>query len=130
LRWPKRRLQPATSPPPKRLLPADELNKPEVAALQSRLFFEGQLAGAPDATKLEARLAADPGDHQALLQLALRRVIEQDYDTGVDLLLKLMQRDCSFGDDAARLGLLKVFEMLEDDPRVGAYRRRMAALLH
>ena len=111
-------------------LPADERNKPEVAALQSRLFFEGQLAEAPDATELETRLAADPGDHQSLLQLALRKVIEQDYETGMDLLLQLMQRDRSFGDDAARHSLLKVFEMLGDDPRVSAYRRRMATLLH
>ncbi len=111
-------------------LPANEQDKPEVATLRSHLYFEGQVAGAPAATELEARLAADPGDTQALYQLALRKVIEQDYETAMELLLQLMQKDRSFGDDAGRRVLLKVFELLGDDPRVGGYRRRMAGLLH
>lgn len=111
-------------------LPANEQEKPEVATLRSHLYFEGQVAGAPAATELDARLAADPGDTQALYQLALRKVIEQDYETAMALLLQLMQKDRSFGDDAGRRVLLKVFELLGDDPRVGGYRRRMAGLLH
>jgi len=111
-------------------LPADERDKPEFTALRSQLFFEGQLADAPDATELEAKLAADPGDHEALFHLALRKVVDEDYETAMDLLLKLMQKDRSYGDDAGRLGLLKVFELLGDDPRVNQYRRRMASLLH
>ena len=111
-------------------LPADERDKPDVATLRSQLFFEGQVAEAPAATELEARLAADPGDHQALLHLALRKVVDQDYETAVELLLELMRQDRSFGDDAGRRGLLKVFELLGDDSRVSQYRRRMASLLH
>ncbi len=111
-------------------LPADEQDKPEVAALQTRLYFEGQVAGAPTAGELENRLAADPDDHEARHQLALRKAAEKDYDTAMDLLLELMQNDRGFGDDAGRRGLLKVFELLGDDPRVGEYRRRMASLLH
>ena len=111
-------------------LPADEQDKPEVAALRSQLFFEGQVAGAPVATELEARLAADPGDHEALFQLALRKVLDQDYERAMELLLRLMQKDRSFGEDAGRRGLLKVFELLGDDPLVSRYRSRMASLLH
>ena len=111
-------------------LPADEQGKPEVAALRSHLFFEGQVADAPEATELEARLAADPGDHEALHQLALRKVVGRDYEAAMDLLLELMRQDRGFGDDAGRRGLLKVFELLGDDPRVSQYRRRMASLLH
>ena len=111
-------------------LPVDERDKPEVAALRGRLFFEGQVAGAPATDELEAKLGADPHDAQSLFQLALRKVVEQDYETAMDLFLKLMQQDRSFGDDAGRRGLLQVFELLGDDPRVGLYRRRMASLLH
>ena len=111
-------------------LPANEQDKPEVTILRSHLYFEDQVAGAPAATELEARLAADPGDTQALYQLALRKVIEQDYEAAMELLLQLMQKDRSFGDDAGRRVLLKVFEVLGDDPGVGGYRRRMAGLLH
>ncbi len=111
-------------------LPADEREKPEVATLRSHLFFEGQAAVAPDSSELESRIAADSDDHEALHQLALRKVVERDYETAMELLLQLMQRDRSFGDDAGRRGLLKVFELLGDDPRVGQFRRRMASLLH
>jgi len=111
-------------------LPPDERDKPEAASLRSHLFFEGQIAGAPATRELEAKLDADPDDHEARFQLALRKVVERDYDTAMELLLQLMQKDRSFGDDAGRNGLLKVFELLGDDPRVGQYRRRMASLLH
>ena len=111
-------------------LPASEKDKPEAAALRSYLFFEGELAGAPTAAELESRLAADPDDHEAMHLLALRRVVGGDYDGAVELLLQLMKKDRGFGDDAARNTLLKVFELLGDDPRVGQYRRRMASLLY
>ena len=111
-------------------LPMNEQAKPEVAALRSHLYFEGQLAGAPPAAELEARLAADPGDSEARFRLALHKVVEQDYDTAIELLLELMKKDRGFGDDAGRSTLLKVFDLLGDDPRVGQYRRRMASLLY
>ena len=88
------------------------------------------MAGTPAATELEARLAVDPDDPGALYQLALHKVVDQDYETAMELLLQLMQKDRSFGDDAGRNGLLKVFELLEDDPRVSRYRSRMASLLY
>ena len=111
-------------------LPADEQLRSEVEMLRSRLFFEGQVAAAPGMSELEARVSADPADHEALFQLALRKVVDQDYESAMELLLQLMQQDRGFGDDAARRGLLKVFDLLGDDPRVNQYRRRMAGLLH
>lgn len=111
-------------------LPANERDKPEVAAVRNHLYFEGQLAGAPPTPELEASLAADPEDHEALFQLASRKFVEKDYDTAMELLLQLMQKDRGFGDDAGREGLLKVFELLGDDPRVSRYRSRMANLLY
>ena len=111
-------------------LPVDEQANPEVVSLRNHLFFEVQVAEAPGATELEARLAADPDDAEALFQLALHKVVAKNYVAAMDLLLQLMQKDRSYADDAGRRGLLKVFELLGDDPRVGEYRRRMATLLH
>ena len=111
-------------------LPANEQSKPEVTALRSHLYFEGRVADAPAAPELESRLANDPDDHEARFQLALRKVVEQDYDTAMELLLELIKKDRSFGDDAGRNTLLKVFELLGDDPRIGQYRRRMATMLY
>ena len=111
-------------------LPATERDKPEAASLRSRLFFEGQVADAPTANELQARIADDQGDLEALYQLALRMVVDQDYDKGMELLLEVMRQDRNFGGGDARVGLLRVFELLGDDARVGDYRRRMASLLH
>lgn len=111
-------------------LPPDVRDQPEAASLRSHLFFEGRVAGAPAATELEAKLAADPDDPETLYQLALRRVVERDYDRAMELLLELMKKNRGYGDDAGRLTLLKVFELLGDDPRVSRYRSRMASLLY
>ncbi len=111
-------------------LPPDEREGPEFAALNSRLFFAGQVSGAPESSELEARLAANPDDHEALHQLALRKTVEGDYDAAMELLLELMRKNRDYGDDAARRSLLNVFELLGEDARVNRYRRRMASLLH
>ena len=111
-------------------LPPDEKDKPEATALRSQLFFAGQVADAPAAPELEAKLGSDPDDLEALHQLALRKVVDRDYSAAMELLLTLMQKDRAFKDDAGREGLVKVFELLGDDPRVGQYRRRMANLLY
>ena len=111
------------------LTPAEQ-DKPEVSALRSHLYFATEIAEAPDVTALENRLEADDDDNEARLQLAMRKVVSQDYDTAMELLLELMQKDRSFGDDAGRNTLVKVFDLLGDDPRVSTYRRRMASLLY
>jgi putative thioredoxin len=98
--------------------------------LRGHLYFEAQVAGIPAAAELEARLAADPGDSEALYQLALQNVVGQHYDQAIEFLLDLMRKDRAFGDDGARQTLLKVFELLGNDPRVNQYRRRMASLLY
>lgn len=111
-------------------LPPDQRDAPEAAALRSHLFFERKVAGVPDADELAARLASDPADSETRFQLALRKTVERDYDAALELFLQLMQKDRSYGDDAGRLGLLQVFELLGDDPRVNQYRRRMTSLLY
>ena len=84
----------------------------------------------PEAAELEARLTNDADDSEARLQLALRKVVSRDYDAAMELLLELMKKDRAYGDDAGRNNLLKIFDLLGDDPRVGQYRRRMASLLY
>ena len=111
-------------------LPASERDDPEVVELRSHLYFASQVAEAPAAADLETRLKADPADHEARFQLALRNVVDRNYETAMELLLQLMQQDRGFKDDAGRKGLLKVFDLLGDDPLVKTYRRRMASLLH
>lgn len=111
-------------------LPPEVRDQAEVAALRNRLYFAAQVSDAPNAAELEARIADNAADHEALLQLAFRKAIDADYESAMELLLRLMQSDRTFGDDAGRRGLLKIFEVLGDDPLVSRYRSRMASLLY
>ena len=111
-------------------LPPDEQKEPEIARLRGQLFFNrvAASAGPPETTR--QRLASSPDDSEARYQLAAHQVIANDMEGAVDNLLQLMQRDRKFGDDAARLALLRLFDLLGDDPAIARYRARMFAQLH
>lgn len=111
-------------------LPADEQDDPEVQALRGSLHFSGMLAGAPDSATLNERLRADENDHQARLQMAAHLVMARHYEHALELLLDLMRRDRTYGDDAARKTMLKIFDLLGDDPMAARYRGKMFNLLH
>lgn len=109
-------------------LPLDERGKPEVAALLARLQFSSEAQNLPDGATLEK--ASENGDLKSLYQLAVRKISEGNYDTAMDNLLTIMQKDRKFEDDIGRKTLLKVFDMLGDDPLVETYRRKMFNFLY
>lgn len=111
-------------------LPEEVQQTPEVVALRGHMEFESQAANAPDVASLEQRLAANPDDSEARYQLALHKINAQDYEAALDLLLELMRRDRAYEDDAARKTMVKVFDLLGDDPMAARYRSRMFTLLH
>ena len=79
---------------------------------------------------LDQRLRTNPNDSDARYRLAACQVVGNDIGDALDNLLLVMQRDRKYGDDAARLALLQIFDMLGDDPAVTRYRARMFNLLH
>ena len=85
---------------------------------------------ASESAELQRRLQTGSADSESIYQLAAHQVMNGEYENALEQLLALMQKDRAYGDDAARNGLLKVFELLGNDPRVGQYRRRMASMLH
>lgn len=112
-------------------LPLELANDPEVVALRGRLLFATALAGAPAASTLEQRLAADPKDSEARYQLAAHRVVAGDYESALDLLLELLRRDRAYGEDAGRKGLVAVFDLLGGSGElVSRYRARMMTALY
>lgn len=111
-------------------LAADEQDKPEIKQLRGQLFFDRIALAAAEPDNLKQRLTASPGDSDARYQLAAHQVMANDIEAAMENLLQLMQKDRKFGDDAARLALLKLFDMLGDDPAVTRYRARMFTLLH
>jgi putative thioredoxin len=83
-----------------------------------------QLAG------LEARLAADPQDHEARYDLATALNAMDRRDDAADALLEILRAQRGWNDGAARLQLLKFFEAWGlDDPTTMAARRKLSALL-
>ncbi len=112
-------------------LPDEEKNKPEVSAMLARLQFDRSSADTPAPEILEERLKANPSDSEALHQLASHKIMQNDLEGALELLLNLMQKDREYGDDAARKDMLRIFEMLGGQGElVKRYRKRMFNLLH
>ena len=112
------------------VLPANEALRPEVVMLSSQMHFAKQAPRADEIDALQARLQADPKDSEARFKLAIAQVMQNDFAGAIDALLMLMMKDRSYGEDAARQTLLKLFDMLGDDPMVAQARRRMFNLMH
>jgi putative thioredoxin len=109
-------------------LPDDLAIKPEVSRARAAL----EVASAPkaDTAGLEARLSANPDDHEARLELANARMAEGDRDAASDALLEIIRRDREWNDGAARQRFLQLLEAQGlEDPWSSAQRRRLSALL-
>jgi putative thioredoxin len=111
-------------------LPPDEQEQPDIRQLRAMLFFAAIAADAAPEPSLISRLEADPDDSAARYALAANQINNHDAENALENLLLVMQKDRKFGDDAARAALLKIFDMLSDDPAVTRYRARMFNLLH
>ena len=83
-----------------------------------------------DTAALEARIAADPDDHAARLDLANARFAAGDRDGAADALFDSIARDPAADGGAARARLLQLLEAAGfEDPWGRAQRRRLSALL-
>ena len=111
-------------------LPAEQQASSEVTALRGQMHFASFAPAAEEIPGLQARLEQDPKDSEARYRLAIAHIMAGDHAAAMDGLLGLMMRDRGYGDDAARQALLKLFDMLGDDPMVAQARRRMFNLLH
>jgi putative thioredoxin len=91
-------------------VPADA--KDEVVARARAALALAQDAAAPadDLAELQARIAADPGDHEARFELANALIGRGDRDGAADQLLASIAADRTWNDGAAREKLLKLFE--------------------
>ncbi|MEJ2590912.1 MAG: thioredoxin [Candidatus Thiodiazotropha sp.] len=112
-------------------LPVEERDKPEVASMLARIQFDRASADSPPVETLEQRLRDDPTDCEAMHLLAQQRIMQNDYESALELLLNLMQRDREYGDDVARKDMLRIFELLGGQgDLVKRFRNRMFNLMH
>jgi len=90
---------------------------------------EGRKAAA-GAAEVQARLAANPDDHQARFDLAVALAGSGNREGAVTELLDLIRRDRKWNDEAARRQLVKYFEAWgHNDELTVAARRKLSALL-
>lgn len=111
-------------------LPYEEAQKPEVIAFRAQIHFDAVSMQAPEPDVLEAHLAANPADSEARYQLAAHLVMANQFEEALEHLFQLMQQDRKYGDDAARKGLLLIFDILGSNPLVSRYRSKLFNLLH
>jgi putative thioredoxin len=103
----------------------------EVVGARSALALAGEGRKAHEQlASLEARLAANPADHQARYDLATAYNAMGRREEAAEALLAILRSDRKWNEEAARLQLLKFFESWGfDDPATMAARRRLSALL-
>lgn len=105
-------------------IPADQRDDAEVKAMLARLSFAS--ANTADLQALQARADANPDDDEAISALADALVQSGDPVAAMEQLLKRVSRD----DGSAREKMLKIFDLLGDDPLVKTYRTRLFNTLH
>jgi putative thioredoxin len=112
------------------MLPASAAKDPRVVAVRAQIDLLAQTAGLGDRTSLEARIAADPADHQSRFDLALLLNAEGDREGAVDRLLEIVRKNRSWEQEKARKQLLQFFEAWgPTDEATLAGRRQLSSLL-
>lgn len=110
-------------------LPADSKDA-AVAQARAALDLAKSAAPAGELAALEARIAADPADHQARIDLANALFAAGQRDAAADQLLAAIAADREWNEGAARAQLLKLIEAVGfGDPWSVATRRKLSSLL-
>jgi putative thioredoxin len=112
-------------------VPEKIMDHAEITGARSALALaiEGR-AARDQLAELEARLAADPADHEARYDLATAYNAMDRREDAADALLTILRANRAWKDGAARQQLLKLFEAWGlDDPTTMAARRKLSALL-
>lgn len=116
----------------KQLLGGEYAQEAERAnALRARLALS---EGAADTAEIEAKLAANPDDHAARLDLSRAYAAQGRYREAMEAILDVIVRDRFFDEGAPRKAMLQLFEALggseQYDDLVREFRRKMSAALN
>ena len=111
-------------------VPATIATSGPVEAARAQLALAQQAAKAGPLAELEAKVAADPADHQARFDYATALHAGGQIDAAVDQLLELFRRDREWNDGAAKAQLVTIFDALKpNDPVALKGRRRLSSLV-
>ncbi|ANI77433.1 MULTISPECIES: tetratricopeptide repeat protein [Sphingobium] len=111
-------------------LPADVAKDQAVDRARAAIALARDARPVSDLSGVEAKVAANPDDHEARFELAGGLMANGDRDRAADELLEIVRRDRAWNDGAARAQLVKLFEATGlEDPWVAAQRRKLSQIL-
>jgi putative thioredoxin len=93
------------------VVPPDKQNIAAVQAVRAALDLAGKAAGASETAALEARIAANPADHEARYDLAIALAASGYKGEALEHLLQIIRRERQWNDEAARKQLLQLFDV-------------------
>jgi putative thioredoxin len=112
------------------LVPPDKISLAAVAQVTAALALAKGAAAAGDLAPLEARIAADPLDHQARIDIAKGYAGLGRKQEALDQLLEAIRRDRKWNEEAARKQLVELFNAWgPKDPATSEGRRRLSSIL-
>lgn len=105
--------------------------EPHAQALAARIKALLEQNTLPPSPALEERIANDPADLQARLELARHCIAHKAWEPALAQLLEIVRRDRAFGDDVGRKTMVQVFELAQSQPQLVAHwRRQLGAALN
>lgn len=111
-------------------VPSAAANAAPVEAARAQLALARQAEKAGPLADLEARVTADPADHQARFDYATALHAAGRVEEAIDQLLESFRRDRDWNEGAAKAQLLTIFDSLKPtDPLVQKGRRRLSSLI-
>ncbi|MEO1693906.1 MAG: thioredoxin [Pseudomonadota bacterium] len=112
------------------LVPPESADHAAVVRARAALELAAQAEAAGPTDALSEKVAAQPDDHAARLELALACAAKGDKAEAVAQLVELFKRDREWNDQAARTQLLKFFEAWgPTDPATVDGRRKLSAIM-
>lgn len=112
------------------LVPPDKRNTSAVQAIRAALELARKAGEAGDAAQLEARLAANPTDHQTRFDLAIALATKGFKAQAVEHLVEIVRRQRMWNEEAARKQLVQLFEAWgPKDPATLEGRRKLSSVL-
>ncbi len=111
-------------------LPADVAKDQAVDRARAAIALARDAKPVADLSGIEAKVAANPDDHDARFELAGGLMANGDRDRAAEELLEIVRRDREWNDGAAKAQLLKLFEATGlEDPWVAGQRRKLSQIL-
>jgi putative thioredoxin len=112
------------------LVPPDKAQSAAVASVRAALDLARMAAKAGDTAKLEAKVKAEPANHQTRIDYAMALAAAGKKEEAVTQLLESFRRDRKWNEEAARKQLVQFFDAWgPKDPATIDGRRRLSSIL-